>query len=81
MNNLTKAFEFYDKVVALKWDSDEKLAIGTDHITWVIEAARQAAKDIDELKDEIYSSHNPNTGMECNCTLCQNHPYRLKELS
>lgn len=49
-SDLEKAFEFYDKVVNLKWDSEERLAVGTDHINWVMSSARAAIAKLDQLE-------------------------------
>lgn len=71
-NDLQNAFEFYDGVVKLKWDSDERLAVGTDHIDWVLKAARQAADDIERLVDHAallgwqITEGDPDCADECN---------------
>lgn len=43
MNQLKEALEFYDKVISST--VEERIAVGSDHIDWLIAAARKANED------------------------------------
>jgi hypothetical protein len=49
--SLKDALEFYDKVDALKFESNDRIAVGTDHIEWLVKATRTAVEDL-KLLDE-----------------------------
>ena len=41
-NECREAIDFYDRVIAS--DSSEQLAVGTDHIEWIVRATRRVAE-------------------------------------
>lgn len=49
--SLKEALDFFDKVDALNYECAERIAVGTDHIEWLIKETREAVKDL-ELLDE-----------------------------
>ena len=42
INDLTKALDFYNKVVSC--NTDERIAVGTDHWDWLLSAVRNVVK-------------------------------------
>lgn len=74
--SLYKALEFFDRV--MECTPEERIAVGSDHWVWVLEEARKAVDHTKELEATVFLLHNPHTGEECGCPVCNN---QRKEVS